>query len=459
MSIRVVDGVAMRNMMIVDDDLGFARSAAEIGRLQGFRPHLAHSLAQARGMARTESMDVVLLDLDLPDGSGLELVEELDFTTHGHLAIVTGNPSIETAAFAVSAPVIDYLVKPFHPDRLVSILRHASQSALAGETPHATGPSLPGVISQSAAMRGPVQLALRIAPSDASIFLEGETGTGKEVFARAIHEVSGREGRFVAVNCGAMPSELLASQLFGHERGSFTGAMQRHAGVFEQAANGTLFLDEITEMPVDLQVYLLRVLESGAIKRVGAENETPTSVRVLAATNRDPIEAIAEGRLREDLYYRLADFTLNLPPLRHRDDDVTLLAAHVIEELNARYDLRKRLAYSCIRSLQAHSWPGNVRELRSAVQRAYLLASGDQVMVAPSRLRLPAPVETDDTISFVIGTTWAEMERHTLLKVLAYCGNDKTAAAKMLGVSVRTIHNHLARFKDDDLAPGQVQAH
>ncbi len=433
-------------MMIVDDDLGFARSVAEIARLQGFRPHLAHSLAQARGLSRTEAMDLVLLDLDLPDGSGLDLVDELDFTTHGHLAIVTGNPSIETATFAVSAPVVDYLVKPFHPDRLISVLRNASRGCRGAGSPHdAPGAQLPGVVAQSAAMRGPMQLAQRVAPSDASIFLEGETGTGKDVFARAIHALSGREGRFVAINCGAMPPELLASQLFGHERGSFTGAMQRHAGVFEQAGNGTLFLDEITEMPVDLQVYLLRVLESGSIKRVGAETETPTHVRVLAATNRDPLDAIAEGRLREDLYYRLADFTLNLPPLRHRDGDIALLAAHMVDELNARYGLRKRLACTCLRSLQAHAWPGNVRELRSAVQRAYLLASGDQVVVAPARSRPQAPVETEDTIQFTIGTTWAEMERRTLLKVLAYCGNDKTATAKLLGVSVRTIHNHLAR--------------
>ena len=444
------------HVMILDDDVCFARSTAELARTEGYQPHIVHSLDEARGITRRQAMDLILLDLELPDGSGLDLLDDLDFSAHGQMAIVTGNPSLDTAALAVSTPIIDYLIKPLDPDKLISVLRNSLALSAAGST-HDN--ELPGVIARSDAMRAPINLVKRVAPSEASIFLEGETGTGKEVFALAIHELSGRTGRFVAMNCGATPAELLASQLFGHERGSFTGAVQRHVGVFEQAMHGTLLLDEITEMPMDLQVYLLRVLETGTVRRVGANDETTTPVRVLAATNRDPLDAIAKGQLREDLYYRLADFTISLPPLRQRDNDVAALARHFVGQLNARYGLRKYLCPRTVHSLQSYSWPGNVRELRSAVQRAYLLTSGDQVSVTPGRGRATAPVETDDTITFPIGTTWAELERRTLLKVLAYCAGDKTAAAKMLGVSVRTIHNHLSRLRQEERAAGDVGAH
>lgn len=436
------------HVMILDDDVCFARSAGELAKVEGFQPHLVHTVSAARDAVRRQSMDLMLLDLELPDGSGLDLLSEIDLADHGQLAIITGNPSIETAASAVSAPIADYLIKPLDPKQLITILRKASHLS----SPRTGTHSLPGVIANSEIMRAPLHLVSRVAPSEASIFLEGETGTGKEVFARAIHELSGRKGRFVAMNCGAMPAELLASQLFGHERGSFTGAVQRHAGVFEQAAHGTLFLDEVSEMPSDLQVYLLRVLETGSIRRVGADEEIQTPVRVIAASNRDPMEAIAEGRLREDLYYRLADFTISLPPLRSRGDDVVLLARHFIEQLNERYGLRKHLCPSSLQRLRAYAWPGNVRELRSAVQRAYLLSSGEQISLALGRGRAAPPVETDDTITFTIGTPWAELERRTLLKVLAYCAGDKTAAAKTLGVSVRTVHNHLARLRAEETA-------
>ncbi len=436
-------------VMILDDDPQFASSVADIAESEGFRPYVVGSLAQAREAAARHSMDLVLVDLHLPDGSGLELIDSIDRGIHGDMAIVTGSPTIETAAGAVSAPVIDYLIKPFHPDRLIGLLRRCADRSTSMSAANSARTPIPGVIAASEAMRVPVQLARRVASSEASILLDGETGTGKEVFARAIHQMSGCEGPFVAVNCGAMPPELLASQLFGHERGSFTGAVSRHVGVFEQAARGTLFLDEITEMPVEQQVYLLRVLETGVVRRLGSTDETPAPVRILAATNRCPREAITRGKLREDLYYRLSDFTITLPPLRMRDDDVILLAEHFIEGFNARDDMKKRLSPAAKRSLKRYTWPGNVRELRSATYRGCVLASGDDVVVTPEQMRVAPPVETEDVIVFSIGTSWPEIERQSLLKVLAYCDNDKTAAARMLGVSVRTVHNHLARMRDE----------
>ncbi|WP_407351297.1 sigma-54-dependent transcriptional regulator [Luteimonas sp. R10] len=435
-------------VMILDDDPQFASSVADIAEIEGFRPYVVGSLAQAREAAARHSMDLMLVDLHLPDGSGLELIDSIDRGIHGDMAIVTGNPTIETAVGAVSAPVIDYLIKPFHPDRLIGLLRRCADRSASMSAANGARTPIPGVIAASEAMRVPVQLARRVASSEASILLDGETGTGKEVFARAIHQMSGCEGPFVAVNCGAMPPELLASQLFGHERGSFTGAVSRHVGVFEQAARGTLFLDEITEMPVEQQVYLLRVLETGVIRRLGSTDETPAPVRILAATNRCPHDAIARGKLREDLYYRLSDFTITLPPLRMRDDDAILLAEHFIDSFNARGDMQKRLSPAARRSLKRYTWPGNVRELRSATYRGCVLASGDDIMITPEQTRVAPPVESEDAIVFSIGTSWPEIERQTLLKVLAYCDNDKTAAARMLGVSVRTVHNHLAKMRN-----------
>ena len=384
-------------------------------------------LDEARGLARRQPMDLMLLDLELPDGSGLDLLHDIDLAAHGHLAIVTGNPSIETATRAVSAPIFDYLIKPLDPDRLISVLRNSSALSMRNEGDASGG--LPDVIAQSDAMRAPINLARRVAPSDATIFLEGETGTGKEIFAQAIHRLSGRSGRFVAINCGAMPHEFWQASCSATSAAASTGAVKRHIGVFEQprTARGYWTRSPRCRGPAGVPVA---GPGNRTVRRVGAADETATAVRVLAATNQDPMDAIAKGQLAQDLYYRLADFTISLPPLRHRGNDVALLARHFVAQFNARYGLRKYLCPSSVRSLQSCAWPGNVRELRSAVQRAYLLTAGDQITVVPGRSHAIAPVETDDTVTFSIGTTWAEMERRTLLKVLAYCANDKTAAAK-----------------------------
>jgi DNA-binding NtrC family response regulator len=288
----------------------------ELASLSNCHVTPAETLADARRLTLEHEFDLLLVDLMLPDGNGLDLIEDLDLAAHGRIAIVTGHPSIESAVRAVRKPVVEYLVKPVPMDVLGRLMADAQARAHARLSRSAA--SIGGMVGNSPAMRALFEQVRRVAPLDVAVFVQGESGTGKELIANALHELSGRKGRFIAVNCGAIAPDLLSSQLFGHERGSFTGASQSHTGFFEQAEGGTLFLDEITEMSMGLQVYLLRVLETRALTRVGGTREIPVDVRIVAASNRDPQLAVRNGNLRADLYYRLGEFPLTLPPLRER---------------------------------------------------------------------------------------------------------------------------------------------
>ena len=434
-------------VLITDDDSIFARAAADLISMRGMHPIISRSVAESKPLLSQQSMDLILLDHCLPDGTAFDVIDGLDVTQHGQIALVTGCPDVETAVRAVSSPFMDYVIKPIHPDRLNSLLDTAADRAALRTNGSRRNTRLVGYSPQIEELHACIE---RIAPTNASILISGESGTGKEVVAQALHDLSGFPGAFVAVNCGAIAPELLASQLFGHERGSFTGAHQRHIGFIEQAHKGTLFLDEITEMPMSLQVYLLRVLETGRFSRVGGLGDIQADARIVAATNRDPLLAVRGGNLREDLYYRLADITLPLPPLRKRGRDVVLLAQHFLEKLNERYHSNKRLGPNAERMLINHTWPGNVRELRSAVQRAYLMSGGDTIQVAPDTTRGATLGESENAISFSVGTTFAEMEEQALKKTLTYYNNDKSATARALGVSVRTVHNHLARIRQEE---------
>jgi len=434
------------SLLIVDDDRDFTASAADFARLRGFQPYVAHSLEQSRQFSHLPPLDLLLLDLELPDGNGMDLLDDPALPEHDHAVIVTGQPSVESAIQAVSRPVYDYLLKPLCPEQFDALL---SQAAATYARAHHM-PVRFGMVGGCEAMRQVMEDIERVAPSDASVLIAGESGTGKELVARAIHQRSGRQGAFVAVNAGAISPELLASHLFGHERGSFTGANARHAGYFEQAHGGTLFLDEITEMPLTLQVYLLRVLESGTVTRVGGTESVPVNVRIVAASNRDPHAALDAGTLREDLYYRLADFTITLPSLRERGEDVQLLAQHFLDLLNVRYATSKRFADGTDRTLRRHAWPGNVRELRSAVQRAFLGSDDGVVRMRPNARRMRASDADPGAVAFAVGMTYAEIEHEMLSRTLAYFDNDRTRTARALGVSVRTIHNQLARLRTRD---------
>jgi len=435
---------AVGNVLIVDDNIEFQSSVADLAALANCAVTSATSLREARRVARDGQFDLLVLDLDLPDGSGLDLLDEIDLAALGQVAVVTGHPSVDSAIRAVRLPIVEYLLKPLAPDALNGLFERARLHARL-RIPVDAG-EFNGMIGQTPQMRDLFERIERVARHDMTVFIHGESGTGKELVARAVHDRSGRKGEFIALNCGAVASELLSSQLFGHERGAFTGAMQSHAGFFERAEGGTLFLDEITEMPPALQVYLLRVLETRTLTRVGGSKDVPIDVRVIAATNRDPARAVAGGSLRGDLYYRLADFPIELPPLRDRREDIPILAQRFLDRLNERYGTRRYLTPEALRQLMARSWPGNVRELRHAVQRAYILATDDAV--GPQTDPPPKAAETDDgAITFRVGMTFDEVEREMLLKTLAHHGNNKRQAARTLGITAKTIYNRLLRYR------------
>jgi DNA-binding NtrC family response regulator len=310
---------------------------------------------------------------------------------------------------------------------------------------------------RSAAMERVYQQISRVAGTAVTVFVTGESGTGKELVARTVHDLSRRRKRaFVAVNCGAISPNLIESELFGHEKGSFTGADRQHQGFFERAHGGTLFLDEITEMPTELQVKLLRVLETGTFMRVGSTQLQEADVRVIAASNRPPELAVATGRLREDLLYRLNVFPVLLPPLRDRSEDIALLAEHFLGEVNSSEGAVKRFSREALVKLGAYRWPGNVRELRNAVQRAYVMALGERI--SDEWLPSDAPVTNGNghaathdvgSITVPVGSSIAQAERQLILATFVHCGRNKERTAAVLGVSLKTLYNRLKEFSSE----------
>ncbi|MDH2238860.1 sigma-54 dependent transcriptional regulator [Pigmentiphaga sp. GD03639] len=298
-------------------------------------------------------------------------------------------------------------------------------------------------------MRELYQQIDKVAPTALTVLIVGESGTGKELVARTLHEKSPRDtGPFIPVNCGAIPSTLIEGELFGHEKGSFTGAIQQHVGYFERAAGGTIFLDEITEMAPEMQIKLLRVLETSAFHRVGGTEQISADVRVIAATNRDPQVAVREGRFREDLLYRLAVFPLRVPPLRERPADIELLAQRFLDQLNATEKTRKRFARGTLDGLRQYHWPGNVRELKNAVHRAFILADDEVEVQNPE----PAPrnrrvVRREGSLELAVGIPLPDAQRELILATLAHFGGDKRQAASTLGISLKTLYNRLDTYK------------
>jgi DNA-binding NtrC family response regulator len=442
------------SLLVVDDDREYAESFIALLRRQNFNVTAVDSCNAARAQLKQNRFDAVLVDLKLPDGDGIDLVREISRISDTEVIVITGHASIPSAVDALKDGALDYLTKPIDPAKLKSTLANLVRTrALKREVMQLRAELLSRgrfgpIIGRSPAMQPIFEQISRVAPTDASVLIEGESGSGKEVVAQAIHQISRRrDAPLVPVNCGAIPETLIESELFGHERGSFTGAEKTHRGFFERAGGGTLFLDEITEMPPQLQVKLLRVLETGKIQRIGGAEQIPTDVRVLAATNRDPREAIRDGKLREDLYFRLAVFPIRLPPLRERRGDISLLAEHFLALLNDAHSTNKQWASGALDELEKRDWKGNVRELKNAVYRSYILA--DEMLQAESAVMLSPDggAAAGTVLTIRVGSSIADAERVLVFATLEQCNGDKRVAAQVLGISLKTLYNRLNVYK------------
>jgi two-component system, NtrC family, response regulator AtoC len=441
----------MPHALLVDDDVNFILGLAEVVGREGFATRTAHTLKEARAEIAKAVPDVVLADLHLPDGSGIDLFKDLESSPATEVVLITGQASIDTAVDAMRQGASDYLVKPVDMARVKGVLANVVRTrelkeqigSLRGEL-RKLGRFGP-LIGASPAMQRVYDLVGKVAPTEATALIMGETGTGKELVAETISSLSRRHKEsFLPINCGAVSPTLIESELFGHERGSFTGADRLHKGYFERSHRGTLFLDEITEMPIELQVKLLRVLETGKVTRVGGNDPIPVDVRVIAATNRRPEEAVARGKLREDLLYRLNVFPIHLPPLRDRREDVELLAEHFLALLNKEHDTNKEFTRPALNRLRSHNWPGNVRELKNLVHRAYILA---EEHIGLDSLPLGVQENAGSSLNVKVGTSLGEAERRLILATLEDCEGDKKKAAEVLGISLKTLYNRLNEYK------------
>ncbi len=441
--------------LIVDDEPKALTAMTELVEKEGFSAKAAGSLAEARERLAETRPDVVLVDMMLPDGNGLELLEDVEPAQRPEVILITGFASVDSAVAALRTGVLDYLTKPVDIRRLKTVLANVSRTlALKEEIGSLRGElrdlgRFGRLIGNSPVMQKVYDLVVKVAPTDATVFLVGESGTGKEEVAATIHELGRRRSQpFLPVNCGAVPANLIESELFGHERGSFTGATQLHRGYFERVSRGTLFLDEITEMPLELQVKLLRVLETGTLMRVGGDEAIPVDVRVIAASNRTPEAAVKEGKFREDLLYRLNVFPIVLPPLRDRNGDIMLLAEHFLGQINREEGSTKRLSSGAQRRMSAYNWPGNVRELKNMIRRSYILSDNEIEMDAlPASAVMPAsPGGAAAPDGMQVGMSLADIERHFILATLEHFGGDKRKAAEVLGISLKTIYNRLNNY-------------
>ena len=449
----------MSHALIVEDEPDAAKMMAALIATEDFTVATANSLRDARRQIALQQPDIVLLDLQLPDGNGLELFEDQDLIAHSEVVLITGHASLETSIQALRMGAADYLIKPVNIKQLQGILSRVMRpSALRAELQSLTAEweksgHFGHLWGRSAPMQRIYEQVSRVAGTAVTVFITGESGTGKEVVAKTVHDLSRRRKQpFLAVNCGAISPNLIESEIFGHEKGSFTGADRQHLGFFERTNGGTLFLAEVTEMPLDLQVKLLRVLETGTFMRVGSTQVQEADVRLIAATNRNPLQAVSVGKLREDLMYRLNVFPIHLPPLRERSEDVSLIARHFLEQIAEREGAKKRFAPEVLQQLSEHRWAGNVRELRNVVYRAYVMTPGDTIVDAhlPGELGAAAATAGPPVLSIRVGTPLAEVERLLTLATLQHFGRHKEKTAATLGISLKTLYNRLKDYASDD---------
>ncbi|HET8578033.1 MAG TPA: sigma-54 dependent transcriptional regulator [Methylomirabilota bacterium] len=449
-----------QRILVVDDEEATVTGLKALLSGWGYEVEGSLDAEDALGEALKFRPALVIADLILPGMDGIAFLRALQQEQpQVPVIILTGHGTIESAVAATREGAYDYLTKPVDVQRLRILVEKALEkgemlrqvSRLQARLKHVWG--LGRLVGRSPAMQEVVQMVEMVAPTSAPVLITGETGTGKELVAHTLHDLSPRaKGPFVAVNCAAIPETLLESEIFGHEKGAFTGAFERRIGCFERADGGTLFLDEIAEMNTGTQVKFLRILQEGLVTRLGGKSETRVDVRVLAATNKDPLVALKDGSLREDLYYRLNVFSVFLPPLRARKEDIPLLIEAFLEEFSAKYEKSvKAVDQATLQVLLAHPWPGNVRELRNTIERAVIACPGEVIDTSCLSLTAapgaPSAGGPADAVSVPLGTGLRDVEREVILRTLQMTGNNKTRAAEILGISQKTLHNKLQRYK------------
>ncbi|MGH9645994.1 MAG: sigma-54-dependent transcriptional regulator [Bryobacteraceae bacterium] len=446
----------------MDDDECQRTLLAEMTASLGFGVETASDGEDALAKHSALAADVILTDLIMPRMDGFELLKTLEVMGDRTPTIVlTGVGGIEQGLSVIhDLKAFWFLEKPVQPNILRALLQRAfAQKHLIAETDILNRQLshqgvLGDIVGGSTVMRQLYSLIHQVAPTSASVLITGESGTGKELVARAMHRLSSRSGSpFIAINCAAMPESLIESELFGHEKGAFTGAVERHAGCFEQAHNGTVLLDEIADMPIATQAKLLRVLEDGKVRRLGGKTETPVNVRVIAATNRPPDRALEENRLREDLFYRLNVFHIALPPLRERREDIPAICDAILADLNKKHGCHvSGLHPEVLESFQAAAWPGNVRQLRNVLELAVIVAGKGSILSRhlPADPSIPSgsgqadPEPADEgSIRVLVGPQLSDVEQAYIDLVLKHTNNNKTRAAEILGISLRTLHNRV----------------
>jgi DNA-binding NtrC family response regulator len=459
-AVRAVEtGERKDRVLIVEDEENARKGYEQLLQRWGCEVLSVGSAEDALAKFGSFQPDTLIADVELPGMNGLDLLGHLgNELTDVPAIIITGKGSEERAVAAIEAGAFWYIEKPLKGpvlrallDRALGKARDARQLVVLQRQLREAG-RLGDLVGASRPMQEVMRIVEMAAPSSASVLITGETGSGKEIVARTVHKLSPRAGGpFVAINCSAIPESLMESEIFGHERGAFTGAAERRIGCFELADGGTLLLDEIGEMPAPTQAKLLRVLEDRKVRRLGSKTETPVDVRVVAATNKDPEQAVSSGHLRQDLYFRLNVFHINLPPLREHKEDIPLLAEHILRDINVKHSKSvKGVGAEVMDIFMSHTWPGNIRELRNVLERSAIMCERDLITRAclPGEFGKSQPKSPSDlgAIKFPIGTTVDAMERELILQTLAATGNNKTRAAELLGISLKTLHNKLKEY-------------
>jgi DNA-binding NtrC family response regulator len=439
----------MLNILLVDDDSEFSDVVCHIVEFLGHNINTAANLVEAQQWFENNTFDHVFLDFMLPDGSGLHLVEHLNSIGQSpKITLISGHPSVKGRLAEMCAPNVGHLVKPLQREDIERVL-NPKKNTEKKKTQPSIKKHFGTLIGESPIMHQLYTMIERVANTDANVMLMGESGAGKEVVAQAIHNASNYKGPLVATNCGALSKELIGSELFGHEKGAFTGAIARKEGVFEQAVNGTLFLDEVTEMPIDMQPNLLRVLESKKVVRVGGNKELPVGCRVISATNRSLEDLAQNNVIREDIYFRLAVFPIDIPALRDRKEDIELLAKAFLAQLNDENGTDFNWQVAQLKELSGYDWPGNVRELRHAIHRAFIMSDPKgKTITLPGNLESPfSRVNKKAQANQVsAGQTIEEVEKDLIHATLDKVQGNKTLAAQMLGISTKTLYNRLNAY-------------